>query len=718
VELLYREYFPEPPEVDLSGIRGAQYRNQLNDQPEAATEVSEQEQQAVIARLKPDKAPGEDGLPNRVVKAMASTAPERLRKLFSACLKLSYHPEAFRKAVTVVLKKPGKSDYSNPGAYRPIALLNTLGKVLEAVVARRISCLAERHCLLPDSQYGARPGRSTETALLNLTEQVRAAWERDGKSVVSLLSMDVAKAFDRVSHPRLLHDLRVNSIPETLVRWVGSFLGNRSTAIRIGGYMSAMRRTQVGIPQGSPLSPILYLFYNACLIRSCEIPRLRTSTTAFVDDNNVLVIGDSTRVNIQTLGVIEEKCKAWERTHGSKFNRDKFHLVHLTRARRDDLGRPLYLSGQRIEAEKDIRVLGVQIDQRLSGQAHLRKVQAKAPEYERVLRTLAGSTWGASLGATREVYLRAIRPAITYGALLWFRPEGVLASAKGMAKKLGAIQGRCLRAATGAYKATSGDALEVETHVEPLGIYTGRLAAQAAARCKLSRAFHGIEARTRGILKGRGIRGRTPTLNGPLQRLWSWTEGQVEKPLLRAQGTAEEADTAAKHLMKEVKKKAKEYATANWGQKWSTSDKGAHSRALQPKPGEETFLRLARMPRAWSSLVIQLRTGKIGFRAFLHQRKVPGVEDPTCKDCDAGEDMTVDHVLLRCNKWRDLRRECLQSAGYTRDQALLPDLLNTRKGCLAAARMVWKTGLLEQFKACDLERADEDSEEESDDGRE
>src|ERR1700754_3116589 len=114
---------------------------------------------------------------------------------------------------------------------------------------------------------------------------------------------------------------------------------------------------------------------------------------AFVDDNNVLAIGDSTRVNIQTLGVIEEKCKAWERTHGSKFNRDKFHLVHLARARMDDLDRPLYLSGQRIEAEKDIRVLGVQVDQRLSGQAHLRKVQAKAPEYEKVLRTLAGSTW-------------------------------------------------------------------------------------------------------------------------------------------------------------------------------------------------------------------------------------------------------------------------------------------------------------------------------------
>ena len=561
-ELLYQECFPTPPAVDLTNLEGYRYSGQLDNEPEAGLEVSESEQQAAIARLKPDKAPGEAGLPNRVIKAVASITPKRLQKLFSACLKLGYHPEAFRRAVTVVLKKPGKKDYTDPGAYRPIALLDTLGKVLESIVAKRISGLAERFDLLPDAQYGARPGRSTETALLSLVERVRAAWERDDQCVVSLLSMDVAKAFDRVSHPRLLHELRKASIPEALVKWVSSFLGGRSTSIRIGGYTSAMRQVQVGIPQGSPISPILYLFYNACLIRDCENRGLGTSPMAFVDDNNVLAIGNSTEANVRSLGEIEVKCKNWERTHGSKFNRNKFHLVHLARARRNDLDRPIVLSGQVIEAEKHIRTLGVQIDQKLTGQAHIRKVVAKAPEYEKVLRTLAGSTWGASLGATREVYLRAIRPAITYGAALWYRPEGVLAAAKGMAAKLKAIQGRCLRAAAGAYKATSTEALEVETWVEPLDLYTGRLAAQAMARCKLSKAYRGIDAHTRRILRGRGLRGRTPVLNGPAQKILAWTEGQINKPLQRAQGTEEEANKAAELLMKEVKEKARALSTA------------------------------------------------------------------------------------------------------------------------------------------------------------
>jgi hypothetical protein len=72
----------------------------------------------------------------------------------------------------VVLRKPGKPDYAVPGAYRPISLLNTLGKLLEAVIARRLSYLAEKHGLLPDTQFGRRPGRTTEQALLVLSNTI------------------------------------------------------------------------------------------------------------------------------------------------------------------------------------------------------------------------------------------------------------------------------------------------------------------------------------------------------------------------------------------------------------------------------------------------------------------------------------------------------------------------------------------------------------------
>ena len=84
-----------------------------------------------------------------------------------------------------------------PGAYRPISLLNTLGKVLEAVMARRLSYLAEKHGLLPNSQFGGRPGRTTEQALLVLSNAIDKAWYRH--NVVTLISFDLKGAFNGVN---------------------------------------------------------------------------------------------------------------------------------------------------------------------------------------------------------------------------------------------------------------------------------------------------------------------------------------------------------------------------------------------------------------------------------------------------------------------------------------------------------------------------------------
>lgn len=223
-----------------------------------------------------------------------------------------------KTACTVMLKKPGKGDYTSPSAYRPIALLNTLGKVLEAVISNRIKFIAETYNLLPDTQYGARTGRATETALQQITEKIHTIWGRGRKRVASLLSLDVSKAFDRVSHVRLAHNLRKRRVPESLVRWVTDFLSNRRTEVKINDYILPESAISVGIPQGSPISPILYLFYNADLLESCEDIRLHTSATGFVDDINIMTYSESTEQNCLKLARIHKKCQEWAMKHGSK----------------------------------------------------------------------------------------------------------------------------------------------------------------------------------------------------------------------------------------------------------------------------------------------------------------------------------------------------------------------------------------------------------------
>ena len=96
------------------------------------------------------------------------------------------------------LQKPGKKDYTTLKAYRPIALLNTLGKVLESIIFIRLKLVSEEYDLLPNTQYGARPGRSTSSALFSLLERIKLV--KAYKLIPSLLALDVQKVFDNVSH--------------------------------------------------------------------------------------------------------------------------------------------------------------------------------------------------------------------------------------------------------------------------------------------------------------------------------------------------------------------------------------------------------------------------------------------------------------------------------------------------------------------------------------
>ena len=154
-----------------------------------------------------------------MLKAAREWLGPRLLTVFNAALRNGYHPYEWKRSITLALRKPKKGDYTDPKAYRPIALLNTLGKLLERVIASRISQLAETYGLLPDSQMGARPERSAETAIQMITEQVHAIWGRSGpQQVATLLSLDILGAFDHVLHERLLHNLRKRRISETLVR--------------------------------------------------------------------------------------------------------------------------------------------------------------------------------------------------------------------------------------------------------------------------------------------------------------------------------------------------------------------------------------------------------------------------------------------------------------------------------------------------------------------
>jgi hypothetical protein len=137
-----RKILPPPPEADLGDIEGYTYPQHLQDQGRITTD----ETKAAILRLKPLTAPGITGIPHLVIQKSVDVTLQTITDLFQACATLGYHPLELKKARTVALKKPGRDrDYTKVGAYRPIALLESLGKALERIMASRLSALAEAH---------------------------------------------------------------------------------------------------------------------------------------------------------------------------------------------------------------------------------------------------------------------------------------------------------------------------------------------------------------------------------------------------------------------------------------------------------------------------------------------------------------------------------------------------------------------------------------------
>ena len=148
----------------------------------------------------------------------------------------------------MVLRKPGKPDYADPKAYRPIALLNTIGKALEAVIATRISYLVEVCSLLPQTHIGGRRGHSCEHAIHLLLERAHASW-RTGALVATLLTLDVSGAFDNAAHRRLIHNLQKQRVPINAVNWIASFLHHRTTDIVLMEGATGQFTTDTGIPK-------------------------------------------------------------------------------------------------------------------------------------------------------------------------------------------------------------------------------------------------------------------------------------------------------------------------------------------------------------------------------------------------------------------------------------------------------------------------------------
>ncbi|KAF8673879.1 hypothetical protein AX14_005296 [Amanita brunnescens Koide BX004] len=223
-------------------------------------------------------SPGPDHVTWRHLKR-AISLPETdsaLSILFNKICITGIWPTCFKDSLSVIIPKPNKPDYSIPKAYRPIALLNTMGKLLTKILANRLQHDAAQYGLLHREQFGGIQGHSTIDAGLTLTDFISEHRERGWHT--SVCALDIAQFFPSLSHVVMVRILKRLGFSPILVNLIESYFSERVTTYKWDNVLSKKYNFSLGTPQGDCLSPILSALYLSVVIR-CVFPETMPPAT-------------------------------------------------------------------------------------------------------------------------------------------------------------------------------------------------------------------------------------------------------------------------------------------------------------------------------------------------------------------------------------------------------------------------------------------------------
>jgi hypothetical protein len=221
----------------------------------------------LVRCLQSQKTSAEDVIPVKLMKADVNVCA-----LISNICNASFHsavfPSILKTASITPVIKSHESEDDSPSNYRPISNLKTISKLLEKVVVTQLTTHLDKVKYLHPHQSAYRYNHSTESATLQVTNSWRAALDRG--RIVCVASLDVTAAFDTVNHDILLSRLAQAGVIGRALKWIKSYLTERTAIVCLNGAYSNPFILRSGVPQGSTLGPYLFNCYMADLARELE----------------------------------------------------------------------------------------------------------------------------------------------------------------------------------------------------------------------------------------------------------------------------------------------------------------------------------------------------------------------------------------------------------------------------------------------------------------
>jgi len=388
---------------------------------------------SILFTMKPSKASGPSNIPISILRSLWPDLQHRLSSIFRACLQLGYHPSKWRSYLGIVLRKPQKDNYSLPKSYRLIAILETMSKVLETAVEKQMRWELEREGKLAKMHFGGRKGRGVEDAVMWLISKVKDCWQDD--KVVLALSLDAKNAFPSVNKQKLLDILTQLNILTPLLPWLDSFLSDRTCHLVVEGVVSPPLDGNCGLPQGSPLSPLLYIAYNSSLLQLLDSDS--TSGAGYIDDVVALSWGKTVEEATEKMQGKMGKVESWGIEHDTVLEPSKSHLMVLMSSRKRGRwkkagGREDWVKvelGQKVvPVTRAMKVLGCLVDDELDFKEFVRERVVKGTRVLGGLTALSSTTKGVSLRHARMLVNSCVLPRLDFLSAVWWSKMGRFSS--------------------------------------------------------------------------------------------------------------------------------------------------------------------------------------------------------------------------------------------------------------------------------------------------
>lgn len=402
-------------------------------------------------------SPGPDEINYSMLQNLTQETAEIILELYNRIWNQNAFPENWRKSLAIPIPKPGKNPVE-PENLRTIQLTNTICKLFERMINKRLMGWLENNNLINKNQSGFRKGRRTTDGLIKLENMVTEAWEKGEETLV--VSFDIHKAYDTTRRQKIIEELTKYGLKGNIMKFLLNFLKDRKVTTLIGNTKSRERVQETGLPQGSVISVTLFLVATNNMLQ--EYQESNVQKILYADDLAFVLQGKDRKQMMKDMQLEIDRVTESASQMGHKFSNDKTVGMWFTRKRKTIRTPKLTCNNKNIEMVTEHRMLGVTFDSKLTWATHINNTKQIALKRLNVMKMLSGYKVGLKYDQLLTLHETIVLSTLDYGSVLYG------GGAKTHLQKLDALHHKGVRMALGLFQTTPVESLLAEAGFLPL----------------------------------------------------------------------------------------------------------------------------------------------------------------------------------------------------------------------------------------------------------